>query len=311
MSDRRSEGAGAHGGQGNDRFLVDAYLDDLARGIDPSGGEDALAGLLLGLKAEVDEPMPPAPRLPECGVPGAGPVTTRFAPVTAAPVQESPVVEGGARVIDLEERRRIVPGFVHGMIGAAAATLVIAGGGTAIYNAEPGSALWGVNAAMFGDHASVVELASTLEEADNRNANGDVAGALELLEQAKLMAKEINARNTDKIDADKRPPAPRTVTVTVTPEPQPPVEPETVTITTTVGTPPQLPSSTVPPVSSVIPSPSVTPPTTSPLPVPDDGGEVTETFSVPDGDGENADNVGASVNERGGSRQAPGAGEDL
>ncbi|MCX7541520.1 hypothetical protein OS128_01115 [Corynebacterium sp. P5848] len=297
MSDRRTEDAGVSAGQDDNLFLTDAFLDDLARGVDPSGGDDELAGLLLGLKSEVDAPMPPVPSLEKLGLSDAAPVTTRFAPVEESAVGEPPAADGGAQVLSLAGRRRGVPGFVHGLIGAAAATLVIAGGGTAVYNAEPGSALWGVNTAMFGDHASVVELASTLEEADNRNANGDVAGALELLEQAKLMAKEINARNATKTDADKRPQAPRTVTVTVTPEQQDPPEPATITVTSTIGIPPSAPSPlpAAPSGAPEVPQP-VIPPSTSPLPVPDGSGDTTDTLPVPDdGEGQTADNVGEPV----------------
>ena len=299
MSDHRPEDAGVGGGQGDDLFRTDAFLDDLAHGVDPSGGDDELAGLLLGLKAEVDAPMPSAPSLDQLGLADAAPATTRFAPVTGIVAEEAAAGDGrGARVVSLERRRRGVPGFVHGLIGAAAATLVIAGGGTAVYNAEPGSALWGVNTAMFGEHASVVELASTLEEADNRNASGDVAGALELLEQAKLMAKEINARNADKTETGKRPLVTRTVTVTATPEQPVPPETMTVTVTSTVEAPSSTPDNGLPDTGSGVPAitPPVTPPTTSPLPVPDGSGDDTEVSPVPDGGGgAAADNVGEVV----------------
>ncbi|MCK7637589.1 hypothetical protein [Corynebacterium pygosceleis] len=298
MSDRRPEDAGVSGGQDDNLFRTDAFLDDLANGVDPSRGDDGLAGLLLGLKADVDAPMPPAPSLTGPGLSVTAPATTQFTPVSAPVVEEIPAAGRGGQVVGLADRRRLVPGFVHGMIGAAAATLVIAGGGTAVYNAGPDSALWGAHTAMFGEHASVVELASTLEEADNRNANGDVAGALELLEQAKLMAKELNARKATRVDADRHPPAPRTVTVTVTPAPPAPPEPDTVTVTSTVEVPPPTPSSTLPPTTPGSPTgiPSETAPTTSPLPVPDGSGDPTAP-GEDDGvdDGGTADNVSAPV----------------
>ncbi|MCX7540331.1 hypothetical protein [Corynebacterium antarcticum] len=295
MSDRRPEDAGVGGGQDDNLFRTDAFLNDLANGVDPSGGNDELAGLLLGLKAEVDAPMPPAPSLDQLDRVDASPATTRFAPVTG-PAAEKTAVGGGARVLSLTGRRRAVPGFVHGLIGAAAATLVIAGGGTAVYNAEPGSALWDVNTAMFGDHASVVELASTLEEADNRNANGDVAGALELLEQAKVMAKEINTRNAAKADPARHTTVPLTVTVTVTPEQQAPPEPATVTVTATVEGSASTTDDTLPGAVPGIPSPpSGIPPSTYPLPVPDGVDDTTRPPSPDGGAGATADNVGEVV----------------
>lgn len=41
----------------------DAYLSDLSQGVDPSGGADPLAGLLLELRNDVNAQMPPAPQV--------------------------------------------------------------------------------------------------------------------------------------------------------------------------------------------------------------------------------------------------------
>ncbi|WP_445440627.1 hypothetical protein [Corynebacterium argentoratense] len=201
-----------------DLAATDAYLDALSRGIDPSDGSDALAAMLLDLRQEVHGDVAAAP--------------------VAAVARDHG--NGGAQVVDLRSRRvrraahsvddsrrrgRHVGPFVSGLMGAAAATLLIAGGGAAVYNSEPGDALFGMNQALFGDHAAVIELATTLEEANTRNANGDVEGALQLLEQAKAMVADINTKNVEpKKPAEE--PRPRatvteTITTTVAPEPAP------------------------------------------------------------------------------------------
>lgn len=159
-------------------------------------------------------------------------------PSHSAPA-ETPAAAGSAAggVDDLAARReakasRRSSGWLgHGLIGAAAATLVIAGGGAMVFNAEPGDALWGVHESLFADHAAVVQLASTLEEADNANAQGDVQGALELLEKARAMAQDMNRQQAKRVPA---PPVTTTVTeevpTTVTAEPGPAGEPETTTV---------------------------------------------------------------------------------
>lgn len=174
----------------------DAFLTSLSQGQDPSAGEDELAALFLELREDVERQMPPAP-----------------------------IIEGAElepEVISLAaagKRRRSRP-FVNGLIGAAAATLVIAGAGTAVYNAGPASPLYGVNQSLFGtDDTSVVELATTLEEMERRSAEGDLNGTRELLEEARRIMD--NARSS-KESADDKPapaPAPRaTVTSTETVE---------------------------------------------------------------------------------------------
>ncbi|WP_075724844.1 hypothetical protein [Corynebacterium aquilae] len=275
----------------------DAFLDALAAGTDPSGGTDPLAGLLLALKHDIDHaPMPAAPTIP--GADTADITNTTVMPAintpTATPkaTSEQPTeparTPGTDNVIDLSSRRRRRGGhFMSGLIGAAAATLFIAGSGVAVYNATPGSALWGANTAIFGDHAAVVELATTLDEADTRNNQGDIEGALELLNKAKALANEMN--NQPKAPAAPAPEQPRatvtrtetaTDTVTVT---APPPEPEnketpapstvTTTVTTTVAPTPQeidpaLPTTTTPttslPTSAVRVPDFLDPPTREP-----------------------------------------------
>ncbi|MDO4909688.1 MAG: hypothetical protein Q3962_07575 [Corynebacterium sp.] len=164
---------------------TDAFLDALAAGEDPSRGDDELAGLLLGMREEVYAPLPPTPRVEE--------------------------LLGDDKVIDITaKRRKRISGWSHALVGAAAATVLIAGAGTAIYNAHPGSPLWGLNESLFSEHAAVVQLASTLDEMDERSNNGDVQGALQLLDQAKAIVGSI--ADNSKVPEQ----APVTVTETVT-----------------------------------------------------------------------------------------------
>ena len=83
----------------------DAFLDALSRGDDVSGGTDPLAAALLGLKADIDRPMPPAPVL------DAGADTT---------VRRD---GGNGEVASLDAaraKRRTANPWVAGLIGAAA-----------------------------------------------------------------------------------------------------------------------------------------------------------------------------------------------
>ncbi|MDO4910109.1 MAG: hypothetical protein Q3972_00005, partial [Corynebacterium sp.] len=185
-----------------DLLDTDAFLDALAQGEDPSHGEDELSGLLLGLQEEVRAPLPPTPRVEEL----LGEVP--------------PVLDLNAERENI--RRRRLSGLSHSLVGAAAATVLIAGAGASIYNASPGSPLWGLNQALFTEHAAVVELATTLDEMDERSNSGDVEGALSLLDQAKAIVGTITENS--------KAPEQSTVTVTATvtstaPAPAPAAEP--------------------------------------------------------------------------------------
>ncbi|GAB2501006.1 Anti-sigma-D factor RsdA [Corynebacterium atrinae] len=196
----------------------DAFLTDLSHGIDPTDGEDELAALFLALRDDVERQMPPAPLIE-----GA---------------DEEPVV------ISLAERRaaRRSRPLLSGLIGAAAATLVIAGSGTAIFNATPGSPLWGISSTLFSDRAAVIELAGTLEQVDSRAAQGDMDGARELISEARKQVREMS-------ETEQQPKDDTTVTATVTKSADPSapttvtetkVETETsvATVTVTQGPPP-------------------------------------------------------------------------
>lgn len=159
--------------QFDELFGTDAFLDELSRGVDPSGGADPLAELMLSLHHQVNAPIPAAPDLDDL-----------------LPEEASPVVS-----LDERRRRRSVSPWMSGLVGAAAATMLIAGAGGAVYNAQPDSPLWEAKTSMFGEHAAVVDLASALEEVDKRHAEGDVEGAMQVLEQARILANAVNSQD--------------------------------------------------------------------------------------------------------------------
>lgn len=188
----------------------DAFLTELSQGNDPSHGEDPLAGALLELRDDVEKQMPPAPR-----------------------------IEGADNVIALPtgRRRRRPRPIMHGLIGAAAATLLIAGSGAVIMDAKPGSPLYGLNQQMFGNDKANVELASTLDEMESRAAEGDMDGTRALLAEARRIMD--GSRSSDKPTRTPEPtserpepaPVPETETATVTDTPAPETETTTVHVT--------------------------------------------------------------------------------
>lgn len=138
----------------------DQFLTELSKGIDPSDGSDDVAGLLLELRADVERQLPPAP-----------------------------VVEGAdeqqAAVIPMGRARKPRP-WLHGLVGAAAATVLIAGSGAVL----AGTGLLGGGG---GQDPTVVELAGTLEELDSRAAEGDMTGTRELLAEARRLVDSLDS----------------------------------------------------------------------------------------------------------------------
>ena len=196
----------------------DAFLTELSLGNDPSAGDDPLAALFLELRDEVEAPMPPAP-------------------VVEGADQEPEVISLAAA----RRRRRVSP-WASGLIGAAAATVLLAGPGAVIYNAGPGSPLHGLNESVFGksQDAAEVELASSLEEMQDKVAQGDIEGARAVLSDTRKKLKDPSPEVVAKLEAaEKRLEQQRsqkiTVTVTVTPPasdaPSSTAEPGTVTQT--------------------------------------------------------------------------------
>lgn len=212
-----------------DVLADDAFLTSLSRGIDPSDGADELASLLLGLRDEVEAPMPDAPLVDEA----------------VAPV--APVTSLAERRAAKDARRFRTSPWMAGLVGAAAATVAVVGTGAALYNATPDSALWGPSQAVFGERQNVVELATKLDEIENMTESGNLAGAKQVIDQLRESMKLERGtaapsapRETVVVAPESEqpaPPAPSTVTVTA--------EPTTVTVvvteqpsgTTTTGTP--------------------------------------------------------------------------
>lgn len=241
----------------------DAFLTSLSEGIDPTDGDDELAGLLLELRGDVEKQMPPAPLIE-----GA---------------DEEPAV---ISLASARRRRRSKP-LMHGLIGAAAATLLIAGSGAVIVNAGPGSPLYGINQSLFGaenQDVSVVELAGTLDEMEKRSAQGDMDGTRQLLEEARKMVDQAKQERAEQPERPAKPQPRATVTATQTvekpapveEEEQPPQEPVTVTQTQTAV-------STVVVTSTVSAGNPLSPPAQNyPEPVEPGGGEQAPQQPAPD-----------------------------
>ncbi|MDK8659376.1 hypothetical protein [Corynebacterium sp. MSK204] len=209
----------------------DAFLTELSQGKDPSNGSDELAGLLLGLKGDIDKQMPPAPRVDG--------------------VEEEPAVIS----LDKARSRRRNRPVMHGLIGAAAATVILAGAGGVM-----------VNSGVFDrpDETRNVELAGTLDEMESRAAEGDIEGARELMKEARTKLEEAEGKEENAIAAKeeaekKRPARPKTKTVMETatetapgqksqenPEPAPKTVTETQYETSTVVVTEQAPANPQP-----------------------------------------------------------------
>lgn len=237
----------------------DDFLTAVSQGIDPSGGSDQLAALLLQLRAEVEAPMPAAPDVVGTTTSQADPVARETAfGETPAPtsLDERRAARGRhSRAEDREARRFRTNPWLAGLVGAAAATVFVAGTGAALYNATPESALWGASKAVFGDRTSSVEFASALDEIDSKTQSGDIAGARVLIEQLRDSVKQDRTDRVKRLDRgggqavpntsstvtasptqkpeEKPADAPGASTVTVTPAPVT----ETVTVTETAPAP--------------------------------------------------------------------------
>lgn len=221
----------------------DAFLTELSQGKDPSNGNDELAGLLLGLKGDIDKQMPPAPRVEG--------------------------VAGEPEIVSLDKarsRRRNRP-VINGLIGAAAATVILAGAGGVM-----------ANSGVFDrpDETRNVELAGTLDEMESRAAEGDIEGARELMKEARSKLKEAEGKEENAISAKeeaekKRSARPKQTTVTETatetapgqqpqdkPEPAPKTVTETQYHTSTVVVTEQAPVNSQPETREPEESPTTT-----------------------------------------------------
>lgn len=220
----------------------DAFLTSLSRGVDPADGSDELATLFLQLREEVEAPMPAAPEIP--GVSGVSIDTQSSAATEEFPGVASLGKHRAKRGRHETERSGRAHRFrtnpwLAGVVGAAAATVMVAGTGTALYNATPGSALWGPSEAVFGDRTNSVEFASALDEIDSMTQSGDIAGARVLIDQLRESMNQDRSERAKRPQRDGAAPAApngqATVTVshTLQPEEKPaaPEHPATVTVT--------------------------------------------------------------------------------
>ena len=225
----------------------DAFLTDLSRGVDPAGGSDELAALLLGLRDEVEAPMPAAPDpadFPELFGEDFGGNTVS---TSEAVTEENPAVAS------LDQRRakrsrshaaattgkgksfRTNP-WLAGLVGAAAATVMVAGTGAALYHSSPG----GPSESVFGERTNSVEFASALDEIDSKTESGDIAGARLLIDELRDSLNQDRTERAKQSEDDGEAQvvkAPSTVTVTHDPKPeekpQPAKEEKPATVTVT------------------------------------------------------------------------------
>lgn len=256
----------------------DAFLTALSRGEDPSAGADPLAGLFLAMRSDVERPMPGAPLIDAADI---TPADTAAATAGAAPAPvAAPASNDGAadELARARARRAADAGGAHeapstrgvrrshgakkmspwvsGLVGAAAGAAVIAGSGAALYNATPGSPLWGPSKAIFGDRAAVVELASTLDQLEVASQAGDSDHVNTLLQQARALvgslsspAGKANTAGGSEPATETSRPTTVTVTVTVTTTPEAKDEPASPAATVVVpsqGEPQTAPSSQSP-----------------------------------------------------------------
>lgn len=149
---------------------TDELLTQLSQG---SGSNDELTTMLAQLRNDVCQDIPAAPD-----------VSAIFATAGSGSHDEL-----AAR------RKRRMPAWASGFFGAAAASALILGSGSVIHAAKPGDALWSANQAIFGSNESdrdVVELASTLQQAEQASKDGDADAAQELLAQAHALLEKLN-----------------------------------------------------------------------------------------------------------------------
>ena len=259
-------------------FADDVFLTELSRGVDVSDGEDPLADLFLALRDEVESDMPPTPALADLGVDDSDEyfdddyddqltATDVFVAIDEDDFDDDDLDDSefnddksdddlvdseedadddqpeddddADNVIDLNSRRRWGLGRIaSGLIGAAAATLVLAGAGGAVMSAKEGSPFYGLHQKLFGeraDKAAVIELASKLEEVTNRTNKGDVKGAQQSLQEAQKIVDKLH-NGQDKVEAQQKVDNTKTTvtTVTVTPPAPSPAPAQTATVTVIV-----------------------------------------------------------------------------
>ncbi|TSD91961.1 hypothetical protein ELY17_05850 [Corynebacterium sp. SY003] len=176
--EKNSRGGGLNSSILHELKSDEEYIACLSRGEVPASGHDGTidpsATALLALRKEILTDVPPPPTLAQLGITDAsGSVSEPLA---------------GAK------SRRYRGFFSAALMGAAAATFVIAGGGLAIHSAQQDSALYGLRQVLFGDqesHEDVIQLASTLDQVRELNAAGDTEGVQRLLTQAQSIVDNL------------------------------------------------------------------------------------------------------------------------
>lgn len=220
----------------------DTYLTELGNGHTPAGPDDALAELLLDLRADAHATDTAA--IPDFAALLATQATTATADApgiaataaTTATAASAEPLTADTQVLSLDEHReqrsrRLGP-VASALLGAAAATLAIAGGGLVF--GIPGQG---------GTQSAYVELASTLEEVNSKASQGDIDGTLPLLEQARNI---VDSLQNGALAAKAEPvTTTETSTVTTTAEPARPEPAPAVTVTETV-TVTKAPAATTP-----------------------------------------------------------------
>lgn len=234
MAHRRREGSAA-GSTGSLEFLAqqyaqdDANLDALGKGEVP-GATDPLLQELAAARAAIYADMPAAPTVESLGMAAHFRDVSDTQEITVVP---EVVTDGSDTTVETASASKatVVPlrrqRFTYALLGAAAATLVIAGSGVVVQNAEPGSPFYGVKQTVFGGtddseekNTLYVELASTLDRAQAASDRGDAEEAQNLLQIASNLAAQLQDRHEVKVTV------PSTAFVETT-------EPTTVTVTQT------------------------------------------------------------------------------
>ncbi|AQQ14447.1 hypothetical protein CGLAU_02310 [Corynebacterium glaucum] len=229
---------------------TDAFLDALARGEDPSNSSDPLAALLLDLKTDIDRPI----AADHVFTPGRASGPSQPASLDAARQRRE---QSGVRPGGKKARKHGMNPWAAGLVGAAAASTVLAGAGAALYNATPDSALWGPATTVFGERAAAVELATTLKQLEVAKQEGDEDHANELLRQARELVETMKApAQASREGAEGR------GSTSTTAEPTP----KTTTVTVTVTTTPEAPEPEQSQEPTQQPTPAPQPPANSPAP---------------------------------------------
>lgn len=229
-------------------FDDDAALDAIGRGHTP---DDELGQLLASLRDDARAPHAP------------------FNSDVIADAQHGEDA-AGLPADELSERRgrsgrrtrKPMSAPVAGVIGAAAASIVMAIGGFAF-----------LGPAQSAQEARVVELASTLEEIDSKAGEGDMDATRSLLAEARNLVAELDRRD-GRAERDEKPTTQTSTSTPTSTEPEsaekkepaaPPTVTETVTVTHTVTPSPAPqpgPASSMPaprPQTSPSASPTATP----------------------------------------------------